>query len=195
MPKQKLPPLNLNLDEAPTSTSTTLKLLGKHLGGIEVATPEDWEEPSGEFRILVEGHERPDWSRRDAAREAQRLLVNRERKERINLFAEAKGAEAPWEIPAFDSITLCPRCLQLETSHSVQVTKPTWQRISQETPQPEVKAGRYWLVTEQRDCGACPANCPDRSSHRGNQRSCDSCKMQMVPIWTTNDEIPKEWMI
>lgn len=148
----------------------TAALLRRDLGAVEIEVPDDWGPmPDREFAIVLQGTKvrRPEWSRREAGQLAQAQLRIRDWLHRLNALGAKQNRGRIVSIPKRHTVQACPFCHELQ-------------------------AGTSRGSRRADECQVCPVEC--RSQHQSNQINCPDCRREMQVVWTSDDEIPKEWL-
>ena len=127
-------------------------------------------ETTEEFSIVLTGMDRPDWSRRAAGKIARAQESWRYHLINMNKTAMRMTGKGAVSVPNWHGVFTCPICHELQ-------------------------AGSSRATRRSRECGICSSTCTAVPEHRSNQINCDECRTEMQLIWSTNDEIPKDWLI
>ena len=143
------------------------------LGAVEIdpsMVPDHWTTPlppGQQYAIFLEGRnaERPDWSRREARSLAEHCHKHRAWLQHHRTVASKRGLPSPVAMPRWHGVAVCPRC------HELQIVQSN--------------------ATKNDLCWACQGRC--RVKHRPNVRACDECRSQMQVLWTTDQDIPRDW--
>lgn len=182
MPRRKLPGLvskdslvtlpAIHDSDSPDAPATVAEII-EELGAVELdpgLVPKHWLDAKGpDFAIFVEGvSRRPTWSPREAGKLAQAAVAICEMREDWNELGQEQGHGRVVSMPQFLSVTVCPRCNELKMGSS---------RADRRTD----------------ECDTCAVLCT--KAHKSNQINCDECRSICEVLWTTNDPIPREWMI
>lgn len=175
--RQKLRPLNVDSKprivggSEPTELDQVVAMCREIFGAIEMDIATQPALDTGEdFMIVITGTDgkRPSMSLREAGKLATYQQTWRGYLAKLNKRAADIGQKQVVSVPKWHSVLVCPTCHELQLGSS-RATRKT------------------------HECHICAARCA--KSHRANQLNCSECIRHMRIIWTSRDEIPKEWLI
>ncbi len=158
-------------EEAKAATLDEATITARKVLGAAEISPElaPTLETTEDFAIVLTGIERPVWSKREAGKIAQAQESWRQKLLSMNTTAIRMSGKGAVSVPKWHGVFACPICHELQ-------------------------AGSSRATRRSRECQICAATCTTIPGHRSNQINCDECRTEMQLIWSTEDNIPKDWL-